>query len=55
MTAIQIIITVLLVVLIVAAVWLAFAYGYEKGINDLTEEIDKGIKQLKEQDDEDIH
>lgn len=49
MTAIQIIITVLLVVLIAASMWLAFMYGYEKGVHDLTEEIDEGIRKLKDE------
>ena len=48
MTAIQIIITVLLVVLIAASMWLAFMYGYEKGVHDLTEEIDEGLKKIKQ-------
>lgn len=50
MTAIQIVITVLLVLLIAAAMWMAYAFGYEKGINDLTKEIDEGIQKLKEQE-----
>ena len=49
MTAIQIVITVLLVLLIAAAMWMAYAYGYEKGINDLTKEIDEGIRKLKDE------
>lgn len=49
MTAIQIVITVLLVLLIAAAMWMAYAYGYEKGVNDLTEEIDEGIRKLKDE------
>ncbi len=49
MTAIQIVITVLLVLLIAAAMWMAYAYGYEKGLNDLTKEIDEGIRKLKDE------
>lgn len=49
MTAIQIVITVLLVMLIAAAMWMAYAFGYEKGINDLTKEIDEGIRKLKDE------
>lgn len=50
MTAIQIVITVLLVLLIAAAMWMAYAFGYEKGVNDLTKEIDEEIQKLKEKD-----
>jgi mannose/fructose/N-acetylgalactosamine-specific phosphotransferase system component IID len=49
MTAIQIVITVMLVLLIAAAMWMAYAFGYEKGINDLTKEIDEGIRKLKDE------
>ena len=49
MTAIQIVITVLLVLLIAVAMWMAYAYGYEKGVHDLTEEIDEGIRKLKDE------
>lgn len=52
MTAIQIVVTILVFVLLAAALLMAFAYGYEKGVNDLTKEIDEGIRKLKEQDDD---
>lgn len=53
MTSGQIVFVVLVFVLLAVALLLAFAYGYTKGINDLTEEIDRGIKKLQE-DDEDL-
>ena len=48
MTAIQIIITILLVLLIAASIWLAFMYGYDKGVHDLTKEIDEGLQKIRE-------
>ena len=47
MTPIQIITTVLVFVLIAVALWLAYAYGYDKVVHDLTKEIDEGIEKLK--------
>lgn len=52
MTSGQIITTILVFGLLGAALWLSYKYGYAKGINDLTEEIDEGIRKLKEQDDD---
>lgn len=52
MTAIQIVVAILVFVLLAAALWMAFAYGYEKGVNDLTKEIDERIKQLKQEQDD---
>ena len=52
MTAIQIVVTILVFVLLAAALLMAFAYGYEKGVNDLTKEIDEGIKRLKQEQDD---
>ena len=49
MTAVQIVMVILMFILLAAALWLAFAYGYEKGVNDLTEEIDEGIRKLKDE------
>ena len=46
MTAIVII---LITLLLFSSLYLAFKYGYDKGIHDLTEEIDEGIRQIKEQ------
>ena len=50
MTSGQIVFVVLVFVLLAVALLLAFAYGYTKGINDLTEEIDRGLKKLQEGD-----
>lgn len=47
MTPFQIVITILVFVLVAVALWLAYVYGYEKGVHDLTEEIDEGLKRLK--------
>ena len=49
MTAIQIVVTILVFILLAAALLMAFAYGYEKGVNDLTKEIDEGIRKLKDE------
>lgn len=46
MTAIVII---LIALLLFSSLYLAFKYGYEKGVGDLTEEIDKGIRQIKKE------
>ena len=43
------IIIILIVLLLASSLYLAFKYGYEKGVGDLTEEIDKGIRQIKKE------
>lgn len=46
MTAIVII---LITLLLFSSLYLAFMYGYDKGIHDLTEEIDERIRQIKKE------
>ena len=43
------IIIILITLLLASSLYLAFKYGYEKGVGDLTEEIDKGIRQIKKE------
>lgn len=43
------IIITLIAMLLFCSLFLAFKFGYEKGIHDLTEKIDEGIRQIKEQ------
>lgn len=45
MTAIVII---LIALLLFSSLYLAFKYGYDKGIHDLTEEIDEGLQKIRE-------
>lgn len=46
MTAIVII---LIALLLASSLYLAFKCGYDKGVHDLTEEIDEGIRQIKKE------
>ena len=49
MNAGQTITVILLFALMITALRLAYLYGYERGVNDLTRRIDEGIKKLKEE------
>lgn len=49
MMTLHIVLVCFILILIGIVVWLAFAYGYEKGINDLTKKIDNGIQKINEQ------
>lgn len=44
----HIVLVCFILILIGIVVWLAFEFGYEKGINDLTKEIDDGIQKINE-------
>lgn len=43
------IIIILITLLLASSLYLAFKYGYDKGIHNLTEEIDEGIRQIKKE------
>ena len=43
------IIIILIAMLLFCSFFLAFKFGYEKGIHDLTEEIDEGIKRIQKE------
>ena len=40
---------IILIALLFCSLFLAFKFGYEKGIHDLTEEIDEGIQRIQRQ------
>lgn len=48
MMTFHIVLVCFILILIGIVVWLAFEFGYEKGINDLTKEIDDGIQKINE-------
>lgn len=49
MGPVQVVLVILVFMLIAVALHVTYKYGYEKGIHDLTQEIDEGIRLIKKE------